>query len=120
ASQISPALQAQYAALGLAPGASFPGNRIPVSLLVPNAQTLLQAGIFPAPNNGVQFVGGTKLPTKVREEIVRIDHRFGEKFNIFGHWVDESISQAYGNAQWSDDNVPTVGDVFGNPSYSVV
>jgi Carboxypeptidase regulatory-like domain len=52
ASQISPALQAQYAALGLAPGAPFPGNRIPVSLLDPNAQALLQAGIFPAPTSG--------------------------------------------------------------------
>ncbi|MGI9074711.1 MAG: carboxypeptidase regulatory-like domain-containing protein [Bryobacteraceae bacterium] len=120
ASQISPALQAQYAGLGLAPGAPFPGNRIPVSLLDPNAQALLQAGIFPAPTSGVQFVGGTKLPTKVREEIVRIDQRFGDKFNIFGHWVDEQISQAYGNAQWTNDNVPTIGDIFGNPSYSGV
>ncbi|MGI9069777.1 MAG: carboxypeptidase regulatory-like domain-containing protein [Bryobacteraceae bacterium] len=120
ASQISPALQAQYAALGLAPGAPFPGNRIPASLLDPNAQVLLQAGIFPAPNNGVQFVGGNKLPTDVREEIVRIDHRFSDKFWIFGHWVDEQISQTYGTAQWSGDNVPTVSDTFGNPSYSGV
>jgi TonB dependent receptor len=120
ANQISPALQARYAALGLAPGAPFPGNKIPVSLLDPNAQALLQAGIFPAPTSGVQFVGGTKLPTKVREEIVRIDHRFSDKFNIFGHWVDESISQAYGTSQWNNTNVPTVGDIFANPSYSGV
>jgi hypothetical protein len=120
ASQLSPGLLAKYASLGLAPGQAFPNSAIPASLLDPNAQALLRAGIFPAPTSGVQFVGGTKLPTKVREEIVRIDHRFGDKFNIFGHWVDEQISQAYGNAQWSDDNVPTVGDTFGNPSYSGV
>jgi hypothetical protein len=118
--QLSPALQAQYAALGLAPGAPFPGNRIPASLLDPNAQVLLQAGIFPSQNSGTQFIGGNKLPTDVREEIVRIDHRFSDKFWVFGHWVDEQISQAYGTSQWSDDNVPTVGDTFGNPSYSGV
>jgi len=120
ATQLSPALKARYAALGLTPGMAFPGNRIPASLLDPNAQVLLQTGIFPAPNNGLQFVGGNKLPTDVREEIVRIDHRFSDKFWIFGHWVDEQISQTYGTAQWSGDNVPTVSDTFGNPSFSGV
>jgi hypothetical protein len=120
ASQLSPALQAQYAALGLTPGQAFPGNRIPQSLLNPEAQVLLQAGIFPTPNNGAQFVGGNKLPTDVREELVRMDHRFNDKFSIFGHWVSEQITQTYGTSQWSGDNVPTVGDTFGNPSYSAV
>jgi hypothetical protein len=120
ASQLSPALLQKFTALGLTPGQPFPGNKIPTSLLDPNAQALLRAGIFPAPSSGTQFVGGTKLPTDVREEIVRIDHRFSDKFSIFGHWVDEQISQAFGNAQWSSDNVPTVGDIFNNPSYSGV
>src|SRR5207248_4024114 len=120
ASQLSPTLLQKFTALGLTPGQPFPGNKIPTSLLDPNAQSLLRAGIFPAATSGTQFVGGTKLPTDVREEIVRIDHRFSDKFAIFGHWVDEAISQAYGNAQWSNDNVPTVGDIFNNPSYSGV
>ncbi|HYM05247.1 MAG TPA: carboxypeptidase-like regulatory domain-containing protein [Terriglobales bacterium] len=120
ANQLSPALQGKYAALGLAPGQAFPNNTIPASLLDPNAQVLLGAGIFPAANNGAQFVGGNKLPTDVREEIIRIDHQFSEKFWIFGHWVDEAISQAYGTSQWSGDNVPTASDIFGNPSYSGV
>ncbi|MBV8811040.1 MAG: TonB-dependent receptor, partial [Acidobacteriaceae bacterium] len=120
ASKISPALQATYNALGIAPGAPFPGNKIPTSLLDPNAQALLAAGIFPAATSGTQFIGGNKQPENVREEIVRIDHRFNDKFSIFGHWVDEQITQTYGTAQWSGDNVPTVGDTFGNPSYSGV
>lgn len=120
ASQLSPALIQQYAALGLAPGQAFPGNKIPASLLSPQAQILLNAGIFPAANSGTQFIGGNKQPESVREEIVRIDHRFSDKFSIFGHWVDEQISQTYGTSQWSGDNVPTVGDTFGNPSYSGV
>jgi len=120
ASQLSPALQAQFSALGLTPGEAFPGNKIPASLLNPQAQILLQTGIFPAPNSGGQFIGGSKLPTDVREEIVRIDHRFNDKLAVFGHWVDEQISQTYGVSQWEGDNMPTVGDVFGNPSYSGV
>ncbi|MBV8551274.1 MAG: TonB-dependent receptor [Acidobacteriaceae bacterium] len=120
ASQISPALAQTYQNQGLTLGAPFPGNKIPTSMLDPNAQALLQAGIFPAPNSGTQFIGGNKQPENVREEIIRIDQRFGDKFTVFGHWVDEAISQTYGTSQWSGDNVPTVGDVFGNPSYSGV
>lgn len=137
--QVSSGVAAQYAALGLVLSTpdptkgsclggskdsavlrAFPGNHIPTALLNPNAQALLGAGIFPAANSGSQFIGGNKQPTDVREEIVRIDHRFSDKFSIFGHWVDEAISQTYGTSQWSGDNVPTVGDVFGNPSFSGV
>jgi hypothetical protein len=120
--QLSPDLIAKYQALGLSPSTPthtnyFPNNTIPSTLLDPNAQVLLKAGIFPAPNNGAQFVGGNKLPTDVREEIVRIDHRFSDKFWLFGHFISEQISQTYGTSLWSGDNVPTVGTVFGNPAY---
>jgi len=99
---------------------AFPGNTIPTSLLNPSAQALLKAGIFPGPTNGVQFQGGNNSPTTVREEIARVDHQFSDKFSIFGHWVSEQVSQTYGETQWSNDNVPTVSDVFGNPSFSAV
>jgi hypothetical protein len=111
---------AQYAADGLTPGAPFPGNTIPANLLDPNAQILLKAGIFPAPTSGTQFIGGNNSPTTVREEIARVDHTFTDKLSVFGHWVSEQTSQTYGTTQWSGDNVPTVSDVFGNPSYSAV
>ena len=64
--------------------------------------------------------GGNNSPTTVREEIGRVDHQFSDKFSIFGHWVSEQVSQTYGETQWSGDNVPTVSDVFGNPSFSAV
>src|SRR5205807_10288583 len=120
ADQISPELLAKYSALGLAPGQPFPNNTIPASILDPNAQALLKAGIFPAPTSGNRFVGGNKLPTDVTEEIVRVDHRFSDKFWVFGHFVHEQISQTYGTTQWSGDNVPTVGTLFGNPAYHAV
>ncbi|MGH9501262.1 MAG: carboxypeptidase regulatory-like domain-containing protein [Terriglobales bacterium] len=120
ASQVSPAILAQYAADGLTPGQPFPNNTIPADLLDPNAQALLAAGIFPAPTSGTQFIGGNNVPTNVREEIVRVDHQFSDKFSIFGHFVAEQISQNFGTAMWSGDNLPTAHNTFGNPSYSGV
>ncbi len=118
ASQLAPGILKKFTNAGLTPGAAFPGNKIPTSLLDPNAQVLLQAGIFPAANGGGnQFVGGSNLPTNLREEIVRIDHRFSDKFSVFGHWVTESVDQRYGTTQWSGDNVPTIGNQFSNPGY---
>jgi hypothetical protein len=105
---------------GIVPGQPFPNNTIPDCLINGNASALLAAGIFPKPTSGSQFIGGNNSPTKVREEIARVDHQFTDKFSVFGHWVSEQVSQTYGTTQWSDDNVPTVSDVFGNPSYSAV
>lgn len=134
--QVAPTIAAKFAAAGVGlspcaganPYVAWPNNTIPASLLDPNAQSLLTAGIFPGQSilstaNGVttgNFVGGANAPTNVREEIIRIDHHFTDKFWIFGHWVDESISQTYSPSQWNSDNLPTSRDVFGNPSYSGV
>jgi len=131
ASQLSASEQARFAAAGVTlstcdangvvqNAAYFVNNTIPSSLLDPNAQSLLNAGIFPAPTVGAQYIGGTDSPTTVREELVRIDHRFNDKFSVFGHWVSEHIMQTFGTSMWSGDNVPTVGNTFGNPSYSAV
>ncbi len=136
ANQVAPTIAAKFAAAGVAlssctganPYVGFPNNTIPASLLDTNAQALLNAGIFPAPSilqtaAGVttgNFVGGANAPTDVREEIIRVDHHFTDKFWIFGHWVDEAISQTYSPSQWNSDNLPTSRDVFGNPSYSGV
>ncbi len=137
--QVSPAIAAQFAAAGQtlstpdpASGACdvkkghaavlvpFTNNTIPTSLLDPNAQALLKAGIFPAPNAGTIFNSPSSTPTNLKEEVVRIDHNFSSKFSVFGHFIAEQVSQGYSISQWSGANVPTVGDTFGNPSYSAV
>ena len=66
------------------------------------------------------FLGGNNVPTNVKEEIVRIDHQFSSKFSVFGHYLAEQIAQNFGTRMWSGDNVPTVSNTFGNPSYSAV
>jgi len=110
---------------GVVPGSPFPSNTIPSCMIGANATALLNAGgkyggIFPKPTNGAFFQGGNNSPTNLKEEIARVDHQFSDKFSVFGHWVSEQISQTYGTTQWSGDNVPTIADVFGNPSYSAV
>jgi len=138
--QVSAAIQAQFAAAGQAlsgctNGAPDPTKEVPFNylgnnainpaLINPNTTSLLTAGgkyggIFPAPNNGSQFQGGNNLPTNVTEEIVRIDENVSDKFTIFGHFVAEQVSQNYGTTMWSGDNVPSIGNTFGNPSYAAV
>ena len=142
--QLSAALQTQWGTAGqalsgctlngqgvLAPDptkeVAFNGSAIDSTLLDPNAQLLLtKAGasgatsIFPAPNSGSSFLGGNKQPTTGKEEIARIDHQFSDKFAVFGHWISDQAQQTFGTTMWSGDNVPTIGNTFGNPSYSVV
>jgi len=115
---------------GVVQGQPFPkdgsGNFIiPSCMISPNATALLNAGgtyggIFPAPNDGSNFIGGANSPTNLREEIVRVDHNFNSKFSVFGHYVDESVSQSFGTSLWNWSNTPVSGTSFGNPSYSAV
>ena len=110
---------------GIVQGSPFPGNVIPSCMINPNATALLGTGFFPAPNSSVgtrdaAFIGGANSATNLREEMVRIDHHFSDKFSVFGHFIAEQISQGYNTAQWSGDNMPTVGDTFNNPAYSYV
>ena len=116
ASAVNATELAKFEALGLQPGEAFPNNTIPASLLDPNIQLLLKEGIFPAATSGSQFIGATPVPTDVREEIVRIDHQFSDKFWVFGHWLSEPTTQNYNPPMWSGDNVNTVGNTFSNPS----
>src|SRR5580658_4641108 len=110
---------------GVVPGSPFPNNTIPDCMIASNATALLTAGgkyggIFPTPTDGAFFKGGNNSPTDLREEIARIDHTFSSKFSVFGHWISEQTSQQYGTTQWSGDNLPTIADTFGNPSFSAV
>ncbi len=105
---------------GIVQGSPFPLNKIPSCMISPNSTSLLNAGIFPAPTTGNEFLGSANAPTNLKEEVARIDHNFSSKFSVFGHFIAEQVSQGFAISQWSNANVPTVGDTFGNPSYSAV
>ncbi len=133
ACQVSAAIQVQFAAAGQplsgctggAPDSTlqvaFNGNMIPTPLLDANAQALLGAGVFPKPGAGSDLLqAGNNSPTTGKEEIVRIDHHFNDKFSVFGHFIADQSLQTFGTTMWSGDNVPSVYNTFGNPSYSYV
>jgi hypothetical protein len=105
---------------GAAPAVGSALPAIPACLVDPNAAALLGAGIFPKPTSGWAFIGGANQPTTGKEEIVRIDHTFTDKFSVFGHFIADQALQTYGTTQWSGDNVPSIGNTFGNPSRSYV
>jgi hypothetical protein len=118
------ALATDINAHNLTPGAAFPttGPYALSNYLDPNAQLLLTAGIFPKNNTtsggAPAYFGGANLPTNVKEELVRIDHHFNDKVSIFGHWAQDAVSQTTATTLWADDNVPSIGTVFNNPSKS--
>jgi hypothetical protein len=111
---------AEQATLNANVGAAFPGNAIPDCAISANAAAVLGAGVFPKPTNGWAFQGGANQPTTGKEEIVRIDHTFNDKFSVFGHFIADQAIQTFGTTMWSGDNDPSVGNTFNNPSMSYV
>jgi hypothetical protein len=116
-----PNQNARFAALGLTPGQPFPGNKIPSSLIDPNATLFFNSGAFPlpnAPNNN--FSGSRGAPTDVPETIVRIDHYLTSKINIMGHFIHDGTNQQTNTTLWSGSTYPTLWTNFRNPSWSAV
>src|SRR5208337_2395375 len=115
------------ASLTQIPGDPFPyvsgtsgPQYIPDCLVSSNAAALLGAGIFLKPNVGWQYQGGANTHVWGKEEIVRMDHQFSDKFSIFGHYIADQSIQSYGTVLWSGDGSPAVGNTYGNPSSSIV
>ena len=119
----NPTYTALETANGLTPGAAFPGSQsagytIPAALLDPNAVLFMGTGAIPKPNSGTDgYVGSPKQPTYVREDVVRIDHNFNDKYHLMGSWIHDAMTQTIIPTQWSGDSYDTVGDVFANPSW---
>jgi len=100
----------------------FANNKIPGSLLDPNALRFNALKNLPGATNANDTYTPTagKLPTFVREDIVRIDHNINDKWQILGHFIHDSVSQNYATVLWNADSYPTLGSNFVNPSYSSV
>jgi hypothetical protein len=123
---LDPAKLALYAQDGLVAGQPFPNAggvyTIPANLLDPNAVLFMGTGAIPKPNtaNGTQYVASPKQPTDVREDVVRIDHHFSDKYQLMGHWIHDQMSQTIFPSMWDSDSYVTVGDVFKNPTWGTV
>jgi hypothetical protein len=106
----------------LTPGQAFPNNFIPHDLFVDAAALqLMSVGSIPKANTAGDLISvSSKQPTNVREELFRIDHNINDKWQLFGHYIGDSVSQTYATSMWSGDSYPTVGSNFSNPSWSSV
>ena len=115
------ALAAAIAADGLVPGQPFPNNVVKANLLDPVSLQFMATGAIPKANvDGDLLSMSSKQPTNVREELFRIDHNINDKWQLFGHYIGDSVSQTYATSMWSGDSYPTVGSNFSNPSWSSV
>ncbi len=82
----------------------------------------MNAGTFPKPNynNGTQYIASIPQPTKVREDVVRIDHAINSKYQLMGHYLHDTLLQNYFPPLWGDSTYPTVGTIMTNPSFTAV
>jgi len=105
----------------LVPGQPFPNNTIYADLLDANALAMNGVGSVPKANVAGDLVSvSSKQPMNVREDLVRVDHHINDKWQLFGHYIHDSVSQTYATSMWSGDSYPTVGSSFSNPSNSAV
>ncbi|HEV2274106.1 MAG TPA: carboxypeptidase regulatory-like domain-containing protein [Acidobacteriaceae bacterium] len=116
-----PAKLALYAADGLTPGQPFPNNTIPANLIDKNAVLFMGTGAFPKPNGANNtYVASIAAPTNVREDLVRIDHKINEKYQLMGHYIHDAVVQDAFPPLWGSGNYPTVGSVMNNPAWTAV
>jgi hypothetical protein len=116
-----PSFNAKLAADGLVAGGAFTGNKIPANLFDPNAVLYLNSGIVPKPTNASgDAIANIANPINVRDDVLRIDHKFSDKWQILGHYMHDSVEQGYGlpflGWLWASFN--TVTSTLSNPSNS--
>jgi hypothetical protein len=115
-------LYAKIIAAGLQPGQQFPNNVIPASMIDSNTAAYIKAGYFLPPNDstGTYYNSSANQATDFREEIVRIDHQFSDKYSLFGHLIYESLSQSAATVSWTGNTFPTIGSLETVPSWTGV
>jgi hypothetical protein len=104
----------------ISPGTFFPGNNVPID---PNAQVLVNA-LISAPNVGSGansfFVGSTVEPLTWRQDLVRIDHNFNDKFRLMGRYIHDSYNNVDPTVSFVGNPFPTIQTKIGTPGTSFV
>jgi Carboxypeptidase regulatory-like domain len=114
--------QTKLAPLGLVPNTPFPNNTIPASLFDSNGILYLNSPVFPKPNVAGQDKNITNVsnPINVRDDVVRIDHKINDKWQILGHWMHDDVLQGYALPElgWLWASYNTITSTLDNPSKS--
>ena len=128
-----PNFLAKLTGLGLTPGGCFTGTPnadgkcagqqvIPHALFDPNAVIYMNSSLIPreTPGAGGKALANVANPIDVRDDIVRIDHKFNDKWAILGHYMHDSVSQGYAlpHLGWLWASFNTVSSTLDNPSNS--
>lgn len=117
-----PAFNAQLTALGLTPGAAFPGNKIPHQLFDANAVLYLNTPVVPKETAGAggKAIANVANPIDVRDDVVRVDHKFSDKWTILGHYMHDNVVQGYAQPElgWLWASFNSVTSNLANPSNS--
>jgi hypothetical protein len=121
------------APMGLVPGAA-PGTAggfavdangnaiIPHQLFDSNGVAYLNTPAIPKPTNtsNDQVVANPANAINVRDDIVRVDHKFNDKWAILGHYIHDSVTQ--GNASpmlgWLWASYNSITSTLSNPANS--
>ena len=73
-------------------GVAYPSNILPVSVIDPNMQKLID--IYPNANSGTaSFVFNMTTPTNIHQEIVKLDYNHNEKNQLNFHWAHQQYNQ---------------------------
>jgi hypothetical protein len=132
-----PAYVRKLAALGLTEGECFsrqaavkdsfgsnvcPGQAIvPHQLFDPNAVIYLNLGILPPANASADHnITNVSNPINVRDDVVRVDHKWNDKWQLMGHYMHDAVTQGYAQPElgWLWASYNTVTSTLSNPSNS--
>ncbi|MGA2350133.1 MAG: TonB-dependent receptor [Terracidiphilus sp.] len=112
---------------GMAATPGKPLLGIPSSMFDANGVLYLESGIIPAPNvttgkNAGYNIASSPTPLDVRDDVVRIDHNFNDKWRLMGHYIHDTVAaNAVGALDgWAGHNYSTIQSVFTNPAYASV
>ena len=67
-----------------------------------------------------QTIASVANPINVRDDVVRVDHRINDKWQILGHYMHDSVTQGYAVPMlgWSGGSYNTITSTLSNPSNS--
>ena len=97
-------------------GSPFPANLVPAGRIDPNAAILIN-GFYPLPNRAgtPNFVHNTHSFTRYREELIRWDHHFNEKWTWTARHAQDTWFQDQDIAKPGPSTLPTFPNLFGKP-----
>jgi hypothetical protein len=95
---------------------------IPHSLFDNNGVLYLNGPLIPkvVQTNNDNSVSSIVNPITVSEEIVRVDHKINDKWQILGHYIHDSVTQGYPLADlgWNWESYNTISSTLSNPANS--